>query len=220
MNFNWDKLNLTYEILFALFTSVLFTALEITEKWMIDTSFYSPHEILFFVGLFTTIIMLTVCTIGAYVPCEKWMKLCSVGTNVINLSDEISIIMSNGYYIIQVILYILLSTGYNEFIQLVLKYYGPTHRVITDVFSSLCIMLFLLSRNSPRDIILQGVGEVVIIIGVLIYNEIVLVHLCGMDENTEVKIRERASSKDDTALILKHSINPEDGKEIEFVNEY
>ena len=41
-----------------------------------------------------------------------------------------------------------------------------------------------------------------------------------MDENTEVKIRERASSKDDTALILKHSINPEDGKEIEFVNEY
>lgn len=102
--------------------------------------------------------MLTVCTIGAYVPCEKWMKVCSVGTNVINLSDEISKIMSNGYYIIQVILYILLSTGYNEFIQLVL-----------DAFSSLCIMLFLLSRNSPRDIILQGVGEVVIIIGVLIY---------------------------------------------------
>ena len=220
MNFNWDKLNLTYEILFALFASVLFTALEITEKWMIDTSFYSPHEILFFVGLFTTIIMLTVCTIGAFVPCQKWMKVCSVGANVINISDVISIIMSNGYYIIQVILYILLSTGYNEFIQLVLKYYGPTHRVITDVFSSLCIMLFLLSRNSPRDIVLQGVGEVVIIIGVLIYNEIVLVHLCGMDENTEVKIRERASSKDDTALILKHSINPEDGKEIEFVNEY
>ena len=126
MNFNWDKLNLTYEILFALFTSVLFTALEITEKWMIDTSFYSPHEILFFVGLFTTIIMLTVCTIGAFVPCQKWMKVCSVGANVINISDEISIIMSNGYYIIQVILYILLSTGYNEFIQLVLKYYGPT----------------------------------------------------------------------------------------------
>ena len=201
MNFNWDKLNLTYEIVFALFASI-------TEKWMIDTSFYSPHEILFFVGLFTTIIMLTVCTIGAFVPCQKWMKVCSVGANVINISDVISIIMSNGYYIIQVILYILLSTGYNEFIQLVLKYYGPTHRVITDVFSSLCIMLFLLSRNSPRDIVLQGVGEVVIIIGVLIYNEIVLVHLCGMDENTEVKIRERESSKDDTALILKHSINP------------
>ena len=50
--------------------------------------------------------------------------------------------------------------------------------------------------------------------------KIVLVHLCGMDENTEVKIRERVSSKDDTALIFKNSINPEDSKEIECVNEY
>lgn len=41
-----------------------------------------------------------------------------------------------------------------------------------------------------------------------------------MDEITEVKIRERASSKEDIALNLKHSINPEDSKEIECVNEY
>ena len=207
---DWNKLNLTYEIFFALFASVLFTILEITEKWMIDTSFYSLHEILFFVGLFTTIIMLTICTISSYVPCENWMKVCKTGANVINLSDEISIIMSNTFYIIQVILYILLPTGYNEFIQLVLKYYGPTHRVITDVFSSLCIILFMLSRNSPLDTVLQSVGEIVIIIGVLIYNEIVLVHLCGMDENTEVKIRERASSKDDIVVLFKPIINPDE----------
>ena len=44
-------------------------------------------------------------------------------------------------------------------------------------------------------ILLQIVGHILIIFGILVYNELMIVHVCGMDENTNKEIQGRATKE-------------------------
>ena len=49
-------------------------------------------------------------------------------------------------------------------------------------------------------ILLQLIGHVPIVLGIVIYNEMMIVHLCGLDVNTTKAIKERAN--DDNLICL------------------
>lgn len=117
-----------------------------------------------------------------------------------NLSELVSRVVSNTQYLVQVIMYIILSCGYNSFILFVIKAYGTTHRVIIDAFSSIIIMI--LSSQKGINFMIQCIGELFILIGVLLYNEIILIRLCDLDEYTEKQIRGRAFDKNQVSLSI------------------
>ena len=49
---------------------------------------------------------------------------------------------------------------------------------------------------------IQCIGELFILIGVLLYNEIILIRLCDLDEYTEKQIRGRAFDKNQVSLSI------------------
>ena len=51
-------------------------------------------------------------------------------------------------------------------------------------------------------ILLQIIGHVSLIIGIIIYNEIIIINLYGLNVNTVKKIKDRASTKIDYRKML------------------
>ena len=126
--------------------------------------------------------------------------------NIIYFTQEVSNIFSNWFTIFEVFCFIILTIIYNIFHQLILKHLGPTHRIISDgVFSIINVIISFSSENQEivvYYIILQIIGHISLIIGIIIYNEIIIVKLCGLDVNTVKEIKDRASTKVDYKMML------------------
>ena len=95
---------------------------------------------------------------------------------------------------------------YNIFQELTMKLLGPTHRIIIDgVFSILSVILsFILSKIefAVDNMILQILGHLSLVIGIVIYNEIIIIKICGLDVNTNKQIVERATGADDKKMMV------------------
>ena len=96
-------------------------------------------------------------------------------------------------------------------IQLILKHYGPTHRVITDAFSSVITLCFLMGKvKYGYLLVIQIFGELFILLGVIVFNEIIVFHFCGLDTNTEKEIRKRALQKEERSINFQVLISKEE----------
>lgn len=189
---------LTFSILFiyALVGNVLYAFLEIIEKWVMDYKFFSAFELPFFEGLFGLIFSIIISIISSSINCRDWMIFCKTGERIFNYSSVKSI-FQNGLFFLQVFMFIVLTTGYNIFIGLTNKHFGPTHRVIADTFSSIITMAISMVMSSQWiSIFLQIFGNLLITIGIIIYNEIIIIHVLKLDHNTNKVIKDRASFKE------------------------
>ena len=193
-------------IYISIISNFLFSVLEIIETWIMEYRFLSPYEVIGFKGFYGIIIIVI---IGNF-KCEKWMGLCEYDENnpknIIYFTQEVSNIFSNWFTIFEVFCFIILTIIYNIFHQLILKHLGPTHRIISDgVFSIINVIISFSSENQEivvYYIILQIIGHISLIIGIIIYNEIIIVKLCGLDVNTVKEIKDRASTKVDYKMML------------------
>ena len=197
----------TTTICTTIFANFLFCFLECFEKLIMDNHFISHNYLNFLMGLYTTIYSLILNIVGKYITCRKWMYFCTPGLPVMDLGATLTEIFNDGYYIAEVIIFIALTLLYNTFILLVIKAFSPTHRLVTCAFSSVVLVTYnfifvMTTEDSEGMMVLKYAGQFLLIIGVLIYNEIIIVHFCKMDENTEVNIRERAMNKEEKAVSI------------------
>ena len=187
-------------LVYGLIAIIFFAILETSEKWIMDKKFFSPHEINFFIGFYSLIISTVFCVVGSFTVCPDWLAFCigdgNKGNKMINFSEISSYLSENVYYILQVIAFILLTVGYNTFIQLVFKYFTTSHRIIADCFSSLILMFIDFGQDSSLLYIPRIFGGVIIMVGILFFNEILIAHFCGLDKNTKEKISSRADEVD------------------------
>ena len=197
----------TTTICTTIFANFLFCFLECFEKLIMDNHFISHNYLNFLMGLYTTIYSLILNIVGKYITCREWMYFCTPGLPVMDLGATLTEIFNDGYYIAEVIIFIALTLLYNTFILLVIKAFSPTHRLVTCAFSSVVLVTYnfifvMTTEDSEGMMVLKYAGQFLLIIGVLIYNEIIIVHFCKMDENTEVNIRERAMNKEEKAVSI------------------
>ena len=197
-------------IYISIISNFLFSVLEIIETWIMEYRFLSPYEVIGFKGFYGIIIISSILIIGNFTKCEKWMRLCEYDENnpknIIYFTKELSNIFSNWFTIFEVFSFIILTIIYNIFHQLILKHLGPTHRIISDgVFSIITVIISFASEKQEiilNYIILQIIGHVSLIIGIIIYNEIIIINMCGLNVNTVKKIKDRASTKIDCRKML------------------
>ena len=197
-------------ILISIFGNFLFSILEVTEKWIMDIRYLSPYEVVGFQGMFGMIMLFSIIILGNFTKCQKWMGVCEYDEispkNIIYFTQELSNIFTSWYTVFEVISYIMLTTAYNILNHLMVKYLGPTHRIISDgVFSilSVTVCFFLEEQKiTAAYIINQILGHICIIIGIVIYNEIIIVNFCGLDVNTDKEIKYRALSREDNRRTL------------------
>ena len=110
----------------------------------------------------------------------------------------------------RIFIFILTSFGFNVLFLVTNKYLGPSYHVIIDATSSMCTMIIdIIIKGNYSNLLMQIPGYVLIVIGSLIYNEIVIINCMGMDHGTKTQIEKRASENYDNFK----EINEEEIKE-------
>ena len=159
---------------FSLGGNIIYSILEIMEKWIMDFKFISPFETVGIQGMFGFIILSIIS-----IFCPTYISY-SVFTKE-NLKD--------------IIAYIFASTGYNIFNHLTNKNLGPSHRVICDCFISIVTIIITFVSQDKLFIIFTIIGIILIFIGIILYNEVIIINCCKLDENTKIKIDNRITEE-------------------------
>ena len=191
------------EFIVILFLTYLFSSVqEVYEKYLIDIKFVNPFALIAFEGfggLFTTSCLLVVfynVTCIDDVICEK---------NAPKTEDFIKtwqIIFKNPILIILVSILYISITFFNSFRILTNQHYTPTHRSLSDSIASFIAWILKLTipffnqTTTKDDVfyrknIIMGVLYIIMIIGVLIFLEIIILTFCDLDRNTKEKINAR-----------------------------
>ena len=183
------KLNIQdiYIICLSLGGNVIYSILEIMEKWMMDFKFISPFETVGIQGMFGFIIL-------SFISIFK--------SNWISYSDF------KKEEIKDIIAYVFASTGYNIFNHLTNKNLGPSHRVICDCFISIVTIIYtIVSKISQDKLYITILGIMLIFIGIILYNEVIIINCCKIDENTKIKIDNRVTEENNkTDLLIKERL--------------
>ena len=186
-----------------LFLTYLFSSVqEVYEKYLIDIKFVNPFALIAFEGfggLFTTSCLLVVfynvkCVSG--VICEE------KAPKTEDFIKTWQIISKNPILIILVSILYISITFFNSFRILTNQHYTPTHRSLSDSIASFIAWIlkltipFLNQTTTKDDVfyiqnIIMGVLYIIMIIGVLIFLEIIILTFCDLDRNTKEKINAR-----------------------------
>lgn len=180
----FNKLNIQdiYIICLSLGGNVIYSILEIMEKWMMDFKFISPFETVGIQGMFGFIIL-------SFISIFK--------SNWISYSDF------KKEEIKDIIAYVFASTGYNIFNHLTNKNLGPSHRVICDCFISIVTIIYtIVSKISQDKLYITILGIMLIFIGIILYNEVIIINCCKIDENTKIKIDNRITEENNKIDLL------------------
>ena len=172
-----------------------------------ESKFVSSYELVAISGFFGCIVGTIFSLIFSVVPCDTLFFKCEGNfKTVTDYKEEISEIFSSPYHLIEVGAYVCFSLCYNTFHFLTNKHLSPSHRIISDSVSSLLTFtVTVISKGNETTvgfIILQIIGHILIIFGILVYNELMLLHFCGMDENTNKEIQGRATKEGEREVTL------------------
>ena len=187
-------------IIFCIIGNLSYASLEIVYNWLMESKYVSSYELVAISGFFGCVVGTIFSLIFSVVHCDTLFFKCeNVYKYVTNYKEEIGEIFSSSNHLIEVGAYVFFSLCYNTFHFLTNKHLSPTHRIISDSVSSLMTFtVTVITKGNEATtwfILLQIVGHILIIFGILVYNELMIVHVCGMDENTNKEIQGRAKKE-------------------------
>lgn len=194
------KLSVLWLILIHLF----YPLKHFSDKFLMESRFYTPSRLLFFEGIFGFGICILLVLSGSFINCPDFMgDFCSSD----KIFDFRMILMifkrsgsARGFNLkvrIIMLLWVFQSMGYNLFVMLIKDRFSPLHKSINDslcaVFSWVNLMIFLGSSPCIQTTFgMTIVGYLLIIIGPLVSNEFVIIHFCKLDEEVEESVTKRS----------------------------
>lgn len=177
---------------------IFFSVQKTLEKIAMKTKVILFNKICFYEGLvgvtMTVIISLLFYLIDYFVPSKTLQSIGTIKTIFIDLSY----IFTNGFLLsIYFIIWIITSGFYNLFDRLVICNYTPMHSLIGDTFTSFfcCIYFIINYSDETKDKFYSLGGYIALIIGILIYCEILILNFCNLSYNTGNKISKRSESE-------------------------
>lgn len=183
---------------------LLLSCQEVFEKYVILNMGISVYRLLFVEGLFGVALTIIGFVCANNITCS-W-DFCGGESNKV---ENVSLMLNSINWRIGVYLFLfyLASIGLNIFAMLTNYCFTPTHRSVAYTFHS-CFwwMLMLIiqpsSQNSTSSFILQIIGYVLMIIGSLIYNEIIILGCFSLDQYTREVIMQRAQLETEIELMI------------------
>lgn len=168
-----------------------FSIKQIIEKDLMR-KYLTPYKILFFegsIGLIASCIMLS---IFSNIKCPEFITYCTQKY----FDDPVQLFKNINYKGIFFLFGIdLLSiSGINICIFQINYTYSPTHIIISDVIVSIVDWVIMLITGSKEtvDTVLQSIGYALLVLSCLIYNEIIVIGICGLNKNIKKEIQQRA----------------------------
>ena len=173
------------QFLFGIICSLFHSIYYIIYKHYLDTKFVSPY---FTIGIEGTLILIPSLIIRIFV----------------DLSQEITYVYDFRFYI-NALAFIITSLGYNVFIILLIRDFGPTHRTVTGIFNTvieLVITLCVKDIYQDHSVILMSLGDLLLIFGVFGFNQIIIFNACNLHHDTENEINMRAVRETQVNLAI------------------
>ena len=190
----------------------LSSLLEVLEKYLMETHFIPPFKLKFLEGIIGLGIIITPAIFAIN------------GIDFESLKGETRTYLSLSVYIV---IYFLSELGTNSLNILTNFYYSPTQRSLTDVLTSFLWNIYLsifIPINNKLIFVPQIIGVVlgypISFIGTLIYNELIVIHLCGMDKETKNEMLKRSKAEQidlDSKLFMDNISEDEDSEEISYI---
>ena len=180
--------------LIAFFSTLIISYREVLEKYFMQKCYIDSYFIIFISDLFSFIFFLILLN---FEKIKFDSKINYIKDNIINL------IFSSLFFSFQNILRILLNDKFT-----------PTHRIITDLIVSILLSIKrIIETHIPAYYIPSlTVGFCFMILGILIYNEIIILYFCELYLNVKDIIKKR--EKSDLMILLKNEQNDKDSNYI------
>ena len=197
-NTNSESINLVdnsfFSIVLTIFLSYIWVAFqEVLEKYLMEIKYISPFVVIGLEGVGGLIVMTVGLSIGF---------LFFDDFSVLKFKEYISMIYSNGWSLIAIFGFLFVGIfGFNTFKVLTNNYYYPTYKGLSDVFGNflqwiLFIMLgYSKDKNEKSYYVIKSVSYVIMMIGIIIYLEIIQLNFCGFNMNTRKEIIKRTNDE-------------------------
>ena len=176
----------------------------IQEKFMNKYQIH-PSQLVGFEGLWGTIMYTCLLIAFQYISCDGWNDVIKEGIcfkndkNKAYIEDSIFAFMQmwdNKTLLILYIFFIISVALYNLVGIKLTKLVSSTARVVVDEVRAVFIWLFFMIFNPVKGTeeefhYLQLIGYIFLVLGTIIYNEILVISFCNLDYYTRDKIKER-----------------------------
>ena len=174
-------LNFIIGIFYSLFVVIV--------KYMIEKYYMHPLKICLLVGI---IILFFECIIFLIYSLIKYNNL-----SYFNDCFDFSKVQNKFAIIIYIILYILFCISLKLLGFLLLFYFSPTLIIITSMISPFIYWIVQSIKNKVEilDAVLYPIGYLILIFSSLIYNEIIILNFCGLNNNTKKFVNQRLNKE-------------------------
>ena len=211
--------------IFLVVLSQLFScSLFITEEKLLKGYETPPLKAVGLEGMWGVCVYLVLLFIFFFIRCEKWPQFLQNGV-CIQDSDDKTIRFENALFALRQIydstnlkiylpLYVLSIAFFNFSGLTISKNVSSTTRTIVDTLRTVVIWVFFLTvpfvpeKTKETFSWLQLLGFLILILGSVIYNEILIIPFCGCANNTKEAIKQR-KKKLESDLEDKNKITPE-----------
>ena len=189
--------HLYYNFLFLLFT-IFYPLYLALLKYLSEKYFVSIYLYMFFIGLALIIISIIFTIVTSFLNYSNF-------SNLINIFDFTYNKLLFSFAIVSgsIVKFILCKTIQN---------FSPNIFILTNVISSIMKWIYNISYKRESDTILNivflSIGYLIILISCLLYNEIIILNFCGLNENTNYNINER--------LVIDEHLTELDNEEDEY----
>lgn len=182
-----------FNIILFYMTYLCISCKEIIDKWLMDIRFIQPQLLLLIEGFVGVLCSLLSISVLESVRCDatslNWFYYSSNDLdNKIESFDYFKLLVAKSKNIILLILFSFRGGGFDVMYMNTNNYYSPTAQSQIS-FLAFCQLQSLISLEDSitPDIIAFIIGYSVIILGSLVFNEIVICRFWGLELNTKVK---------------------------------
>lgn len=189
--FSKNTFSFSWAYLVFSITFLLMTMLDVFEKWLMDIKYVNPFRLVFIEGISGVISAFGMLCLSLLIPCNWFMNdigLCEEQKHIDSF-ETFFLIFSSGSWI-YFVLFMLTSAGFFTFAKITVYHYSPTHKTMADVIGIFFYFIFSVFNSVPFHWA-QLMGYIIVIISCIWFNEIIIVHIFNLDQNTKLAIIQR-----------------------------
>ena len=195
-----------FSFLYFFFYSFFFSIYDVLKKRYMIKYFTSPYIMMVIVGFVNSILLLIYDIITYYTNPD-------IGGIIIGFKDNINGVGDTFFLILDLFLECIWNIGF----WITVYYFSPSYNFISEYISQFIFYIIRVIETKDDDflstsnVIIFIIGFVINFFFILIFNEVIILNLWGMDFNTKKNIQEREKTDSDiNNMINLHSMTQQE----------
>ena len=199
--------------IFSFLCSISYGLFFVLIKYLTHHYYISPYLLLLYIGLFSILILFVGFTIYSLLV-RKDLSFFSESFDFSKVDSGLELFF---YFLGTFIFGSLLQT----FTVLVIYYFSPTLLMVTDIISPMLLWIVLSIEDMPElsTIVIKSLGYFIVLIGSLIYNEIIIFNFCDLNTNTKKYLEKRQNEESSLLRKTENDINSKELNQSQSDNE-